>query len=103
VSDPEREKTDLQSRLGYKQLSRTWAKIEIMLGLTAAGVGIFVGVWGMNRQGIEENWTYVVTSLILFVLGGYLAMAGNRSHLYQTSNEQIGYLAEKIDRLQKKD
>ncbi len=103
VSDSERAKNELHSRLGYRPLSRTWAKIEIVLGLVGSGTGILVGVWGITRPGIEENWTLVALGLILFVLGCYLAMAGNRSHLYQSSNEQIGYLADKIERLQKKD
>ena len=27
-----------------------------------------------------------MATVVLFVLGGYLAMAGNRSHLYQSNN-----------------
>ena len=34
---------EMQMRLGYKPLSRTWAKIEIFLGLTAAWLGVFLG------------------------------------------------------------
>ncbi len=103
MSHSESTKDELHSRLGYRPLSRTWAKVEIVLGRIGAGVGILLGVWGISQQGIEENWLFGAISLILIVLGAYLAMAGNRSHLYQSSNEQIGYLAEKIDRLQKKD
>jgi hypothetical protein len=49
----------LWEALGYKPLTRSWAKVELLLGLLAAGVGI------------------------------YLALAGHRSHLYQSGNEMV--------------
>ena len=40
--------------------------------------------------------------LSLWLVGGFLALAGNRSHLYQSQNELITYLAEKINRQNEK-
>jgi uncharacterized membrane protein YhhN len=78
---------ELHSALGYKKLNRWWAKLEIVLGLSAAGCGLLMHP--------TEALTFV-SALVLFVLGGYLAMAGHRSHLYQSSNERVAYLAELI-------
>ena len=80
----------LQQRLGYKPLSRLWAKGEILLGLAAVGVGLMLMVRG-EMFGVEA-----IGGLVLFVLGGYLAMAGHRSHLYQSNNELAAHLAEEI-------
>jgi hypothetical protein len=40
---------DWHARLGLKRLSRTWAKIELLAGLTAAGLGLFTGDWAVAR------------------------------------------------------
>ncbi|MGF1581726.1 MAG: hypothetical protein ACFCD0_20545 [Gemmataceae bacterium] len=34
--------------------------------------------------------------LLLFILGGYLALAGHRSHIYQSQNDRTAYLMELI-------
>ena len=70
------------SSLGYRALSRTWAKLEILLGLSAVGVGLFLGL-GVRGHG-ETLWVVVAAGLALFVLGGYSTLAGHRSHLYQS-------------------
>ena len=87
---------DLQEHLGYKQLNRTWAKIELFAGLTAAGIGLFLGVWAFRP--LEVVWEYTGAGLILFVLGSYLALAGHRSHIYQSNNELTAYLVEELHR-----
>jgi hypothetical protein len=94
----QRGQPDLHDQLGYRPLSRRWAKLEILLGLSAAGLGLFLGssAW----QG-EQIWG-VGTGLALFVLGGYLTLAGHRSHLYQSSNEQTAYLVGLINDLKDK-
>jgi hypothetical protein len=79
----------LHAALGYKPLNRTWAKLEIAFGLLAAGVGVLVG----QQLPGPEGWA---AGLALFVLGGYLALAGHRSHLYQSNNELIAYLADEL-------
>lgn len=86
----------LHQALGYKPLSRTWAKVEVFLGLLAAGIGQFLGAWAVRA--IEEQWLAAVGGLALFVLGGYLALAGHRSHLYQSNNELAAYLVEELGR-----
>ena len=80
---------------GYRPLSRPWAKLEILLGLTAAGVGTLLGNWVTHAEAEHLPWV-LAGSLALFVLGGYLALAGHRSHLYQSNNRLAAHLAELI-------
>ena len=91
----------LHAALGYKPLSRTWAKAELLLGLSAAGVGLLLGTWAMSRPG-DVEWLIAIAGLALFALGAYLAMAGHRSHLYQSNNEWAALLLEHIQRLEGK-
>src|ERR1043166_2501766 len=88
----------LHAALGHKPLNRTWAKGEILLGLFAAGVGILVGEWAVTRP-VEVELSAAAASVFLFALGGYLALAGSRSHLYQSSNELTAFLLEELHRL----
>jgi hypothetical protein len=82
--------------LGLKRLSAIWAKCEILLGLLAATLGLsavvtppeFVG--GLGVPGY-------IGGVSLVVLGTYLAMAGHRSHLYQSQNRLFAWLAMRID------
>jgi hypothetical protein len=83
----------LHTRFGYKPLSRAWAKAEILLGLTAFGVGQMLGPGALVRAGVEA-WGLAGAALALVVLGGYLTLAGHRSHLYQSANEQTALLLE---------
>src|SRR5262245_6927002 len=66
----------LHADLGLKRLNPVWAKLEIVLGLLAAGAGVPLLV-------VRPDAVAVAGGLALFVLGGYLALAGHRSHLYQ--------------------
>lgn len=86
---------DLHAALSFKPLSWRWAKLEIAIGLFAAGAGLFGGQWVFSWAR-EVNWPAAAGSLALFVLGGYLALAGHRSHLYQSNNALAAYLAEQI-------
>jgi hypothetical protein len=74
----------------------TWAKVEILLGLLAVGLGLLLGVWALTRKEIE--WGLAAPGLILFVLGGYLTLAGQRSHLYRSNIESTKRLIEIIQR-----
>jgi hypothetical protein len=96
MSEHEQELADLHNKLGYKRLNRAWAKLEILLGLSAAGAGMLLSDWALIRYGADAEWAQAAAGLALFVLGGYLALAGHRSHLYQSGNERTAYLAEII-------
>src|SRR6516164_4718074 len=93
--DKDRALSHLREALGHKPLTRTWAKAEILLGLLAAGLGVLLGDGALGRTG-ETSWLQAAAGLLLFVFGGYLALAGHRSHLYQSNNELVAYLAEEI-------
>jgi hypothetical protein len=94
--------SQLHARCGYQPLSRRWAKAEIFLGLGAVGLGLLLGEWALSRPAAELEWGAAAAGWLLFVLGGYLAAAGHRSHLYQSNNELTAYLIEEIRRLQAK-
>ncbi len=40
----ERLLTEVHEHLAYRPLNRTWAKLEILFGLVALGVGLFLGL-----------------------------------------------------------
>lgn len=88
-TDMEDELQSLHRDLGLKRLNPLWAKIEILGGLFAAGIGLSFLTGPVARKWAEPDaWLGVV----LFVLGGYLAMAGHRSHLYQSNNALAAWL-----------
>jgi hypothetical protein len=91
----------LMTATGYTPLNRNWAKMEILFGLSAAGAALFFGQWHFSRHE-EPDWVMVGAALVVFVLGGYLALAGTRSHLYQSSNEMTAFLLEEIHRSHEK-
>jgi hypothetical protein len=94
MSEKERRIESLLGDLGHRPLNRTWAKLEILLGLTAAGGGMLMATWALGQTGVQFD--FALAGLVLFVLGGYLALAGSRSHLYQSNNELTAYLVEEI-------
>jgi len=83
-----------------RRFGGAWAKTEIFLGLTAAGVGLFLAAWLLSRPRADLDWSLLAAALALFVLGGYLTLAGQRSHLYRSNLQTAAYLAEAIHRLQ---
>lgn len=83
---------EVHDRLGYRPLSRAWAKVEILLGLVSAGVGLALAVR-------VEDLALAAGGVALFVLGGYLTLAGHRSHLYQSENERLALLIEELRRM----
>lgn len=91
---------EVHRRLGYRRLSRAWAKLEILLGLLAAGLGLFLGFFALAQP--SAVWELAGGGLALFVLGSYLALAGNRSHLYQSSNDRVALLFEEMRQLHAK-
>ena len=68
---------------GLQRLSPVWAKLEIVLGLAAATGGLKL-LLGEGASAVAGG--------ALMVLGLYLALAGNRSHLYQAQNRQMAFL-----------
>ena len=89
---------DHQSRLyrelGLQRLNPLWAKLEIFFGLFAVGAGI-AGTHAMNFTADQPPWAWLLPVLAI-ALGGYLALAGHRSHLYQSNNRLVAYLADLI-------
>ncbi len=92
--DTEKSVAELHSALGMKKLNPAWAKIEIFLGLAATAAGLMVAM----RASVEIDWVRIIVSMALMVFGAYLAMAGHRSHLYQSNNKLAAYLAERISK-----
>jgi hypothetical protein len=72
--------------MGQARLNPAWAKLEILIGLGAAAVGT------------KLPSDYATLGIALMALGGYLAMAGHRSHLYQSQNRQTAYLLQLMKR-----
>src|SRR5690242_1419880 len=94
MPEPDDPLARLHRDLGLKTLRPLWAKLEILLGLTAAAIGLFAGMHQSRRPTHEvPPWAWV-GPVALVALGGYLALAGHRSHLYQSSNRLAAYLAE---------
>lgn len=91
---------EVHQRLGYRRLNRTRAKAEIGLGLFAAATGLFLGQYAVTRP--APAWTDLAVAVSLFVLGGYLTLAGHRSHLYQSSLEGLVLAIEEMRQMHSK-
>lgn len=86
----------LHRDLGLKPLNAVWAKLEILLGLLAVAAGLVAAVRLAARPEAEvPEWAWLAP-VLLVALGGYLALAGHRSHLYQSNNRLVAHLAELI-------
>ena len=83
---------------GLRPLSPTWAKLEILIGLAAAAGGLLCGIRGVLDLGAAWAWALMAGGVALQTLGGYLALAGHRSHLYQSQNKLVAYLAAQLRR-----
>ena len=87
----------LHEELGLKRLNPGWPKVEILLGLVAAAVGL-VACLNPPEVVAELGLGATLIGIVLVVLGAYLAMAGHRSHLYQSQNRLAAWLASRIER-----
>lgn len=93
---PEDPLTRLHRDLGLNRLSLLWAKLEILFGLFAAAAGFVCGLrFAVLPEGQVPPWAWT-GPVLLMTLGGYLALAGQRSHLYQSNNRLAAHLAELI-------
>lgn len=99
MTQPPSDQDPRHAWLGYKKLNRTWAKAEILLGLTASGIGLLLGQWTSSRATPEFAWQHALAALALIVPGGYLTLAGHRSHPYQSANETTAFLLAEMERL----
>src|SRR5262245_65896741 len=88
---------EIRERRQRAQPNRVWAKFEILLGLLGVAVGILLGAWSV--RGAELDLILAMTSLALMILGGYLTLAGQSSHLYHSTFEQTGFLIDEIQDL----
>ena len=86
----------LHRDLGLKRLNPLWAKLEILLGLFAVGAALVVAVQLAVRPEAEVPLWAWLGPVLLVTLGGYLALAGHRSHLYQSNNRLAAHLADLI-------
>jgi len=95
----EQEEARMLARLGWNShpYSRLFAKLEIFFGLLALATGVIGGTRLAvieSREHTDITWIAWAGNAALIVLGGYLALAGHRSHLYQSNNRIAAYLAE---------
>ena len=86
----------LHRDLGLKRLNPLWAKLEIVFGLFAVAAGLAGGMKLAVRPEAEVPLWAWLGPVLLITLGGYLALAGHRSHLYQSNNRLAAHLAELI-------
>ena len=96
---PSPDEARLYEDLGLKRLNPTWAKIEILTGLTAVSGGHLCGVFAIVHLRSTPFWAMIAASLLLQSLGGYLALAGHRSHVYQSNNKLTAWLARQISKV----
>jgi hypothetical protein len=83
----------LRADLGLKPLSPAWAKAEIFLGIASVSAGHLCGIYAIVHLAEAAFWALIVASLLLQTLGGYLGLAGHRSHVYQSQNKLAAWLA----------
>ncbi len=96
MTPPDDPLDQLHRDLGLKRLNPLWAKVEILLGLFAVGVGFVGGMHLATRPEAEVPPWALLGPVLLITFGGYLALAGHRSHLYQSNNRLAAHLAELI-------
>ena len=93
MSEPQHELERLHRDLQLKRLNPAWAKAEIQLGLSAVSAGHLCSIYGILHFTPTGSWGLLIGSVALQTLGGYLALAGHRSHLYQSQNKLAAWLA----------
>ena len=79
----EHDVTETYSLLGRRPPSLRWAKVELFLGLGA----VACGCWLLRTEAAAA-----ALGAGLLALGGYLTLAGHRSHLYDAMTRQTTLL-----------
>ena len=92
MSDFQRELDRLHVHLEFKHLKASWAKAEILLGFMSASTGLLCGIYAVLRFDRDQPWVLLIASVLLQSLGGYLVLAGHRSHLYQSHNKLAAWI-----------
>jgi len=92
--------------LGYQPLSHWWGRAEIFLGLLTTAVSLFtmlyLGVYILYYTNLQREVDIGlligpgIGAAFLFALGGYLALAGHRRHLYESNDRLTAYLADLV-------
>ena len=93
--------------LGFQPLSHWWGRAEMFLGLACMAAGVFGMICvapevirqftlGVRIPEFDPPYWAVTGSFLAFVLGGYLALAGHRRHLYESADRLTAYLADLI-------
>lgn len=93
MSDIQAELERLHQQLHLRRLNPAWAKAEILLGLASVSTGHLCSIYGILHFSPTGSWGLLIGSVLLQTLGGYLALAGHRSHLYQSQNKLAAWLA----------
>jgi hypothetical protein len=75
--------------------------MEILFGLSAVAAGLLGGMKLAVRPDADVPLWVWLGPMLLIALGGYLALAGNRSHLYQSNNRLAAHLADLLRSQQK--
>lgn len=88
---------EFYAETGFKRLRPSWAKIEIALGLSVAVLGLRVLI-APPAFVVDQGVVALLLAGSLAVLGLYLAMAGHRSHLYQSQNRVAMWIVERCVR-----
>jgi hypothetical protein len=99
MSPPDEPLDRLHRDLGLNRLNPLWAKLEIFLDLIAVAAGLLGGMSlaaHEARSGDAQIWAAWAGQAALIVFGGYLTLAGHRSHLYQSNNRLAAHLADLI-------
>lgn len=96
---PQVDVNQVLAKVGFKRLNKPLAKLEIVFGLLAVAAGLLVSQWTLFKMS-EPDWTWLAGGVLLFVFGGYLALAGHRSHLYQSNNLLTALVLQELARNQ---
>lgn len=93
---PSADELRLYQDLGWHRPNLAWAKLEILLGLISVSGGHLLSIYTIVHAGPTWFWLFLLGSLLLQSLGGYLALAGHRSHVYQSNNKLTAWLANRL-------